>query len=266
MRGKKGVPRPALSEDVTLTFPRLEQGDIAQDEEWFEARLDGGIRRIRFHDYGRIYEVPGLYEKLFYEELKCASPETIRSLLDEELQRSGYDASSLVCLDIGAGNGMVGEELAALGARSIVGVDIIQEAYDAVERDRPGIYDDYLVADLTALTDEQRERLAGWKFNCLTTVAALGFADIPPAAFATAYDLIEPGGWLAFTIKEDFLTDTDPSGFQKLIRHLLDDGAIQTRAQRRYRHRFNSQGHPLYYIAMVASKVHAESASALMVG
>ncbi|MBO0690491.1 MAG: hypothetical protein J2P40_13090, partial [Candidatus Dormibacteraeota bacterium] len=99
-----------------------------------------------------------------------------------------------------------------------------------------------------------------------TTVAALGFADIPPAAFATAYDLIEPGGWLAFTIKEDFLTDTDPSGFQKLIRHLLDDGAIQTRAQRRYRHRFNSQGRPLYYIAMVASKVHAESASALMVG
>src|SRR5437764_1450960 len=125
MRGKKGVPRPALSEDVTLTFPRLEKGDIAQDEEWFEARLNGGIRRIRFHDYGRIYEVPGLYEKLFYEELKCASPETIRSLLDE--------------------------------------------------------------------------------------------------------------------------------------------GAIQTRAQRRYRHRFNSQGRPLYYIAMVASKVHAESASALMV-
>ena len=51
----------------------------------------------------------------------------------------------------------------------------------------------------------------------MTTVAALGFGDIPPAAFVGAFNLIETPGLLAFTIKDDFLGDDDPSGFSGLI-------------------------------------------------
>ena len=58
-------------------------------------------------------------------------------------------AAKLRVLDVGAGNGMVGEELDRMGARHIVGVDIIPEAKEAAERDRPGVYDDYFVVDLT---------------------------------------------------------------------------------------------------------------------
>ena len=227
---------------------------VAQDEEWFDVSIDGEQRRIRFHDYGAIYDVPGLYERLFYDRLECKSPETVVGLLKRELDRAGIDPASLTALDLGAGNGIVGEELRAIGVRSIVGVDLLPEAAAAAKRDRPEVYEDYLVADLTQLSADERERLAKFKFGCLISVAALGFDDIPPEALATAYDEIQPGGWIALTIKEDFLTTEDPSGFQKLIRRMLDEKLLDLRTHERYRHRLSSNGQPLYYVALIAVK------------
>ena len=43
-------------------------------------------------------------------------------------------AAQLRVLDVGAGNGMVGEELDRMGAKHIVGVDIIPEAAEAAQR------------------------------------------------------------------------------------------------------------------------------------
>ena len=94
-----------------------------------------------------------------------------------------------------------------------MGIDIFQEAKEAAERDRPGVYDDYLVRDLTDLPEPDEERLRQRNFNCLVTVAALGFGDIPPAAFVKALDLIDTPGWIAFNIKEDFLCERDDTGF-----------------------------------------------------
>ena len=86
------------------------------------------------------------------------------------------------------------------------------------------------------------------------TVAALGFGDIPPAAFANAYNLIEPGGLVAFNIKEDFLDDGDGSGFSQLIKRAFADGSLELTAEQRYRHRLSIAGEPLHYVAMVAEK------------
>ena len=49
---------------------------------------------------------------------------------------------SLAVLDVGAGNGMVGEQLKCSGVKRSL-VDIIQEAKQAALRDRPGIYKEY---------------------------------------------------------------------------------------------------------------------------
>ena len=235
----------------TITFP---ENALSQDEEWCLVGESGGARRVRFHDYGEIYELPGLYEQLFYEHLECSSPETVARLFERELKRSGVDAGTLKVLDVGAGNGMVGEQLAQIGAQTIVGVDIIPQAATAAERDRPGLYDDYFVVDLTALPDDVRRDLESRALNALTCVAALGFGDIPPAAFAAAYDVLVPGGWLAFSIKEDFLEEHGGSGFARLIRELVDRGMVEIRAQRRYRHRLSACGEPVHYIALVAAK------------
>ena len=242
-----------LSAQYAISFPEV-NGDADQDAECCDVVIDGEKRRIRFHDYADIYTVPGLYERLFYTELRCQSPEQVCNALAAELERAGADPAELRVLDLGAGNGMVGERIAALGAETIVGVDILPEAAEAAERDRPDVYDDYLVEDLTALSDEGRAALAAPRFNCLLTVAALGFGDIPPEAFATAYDAVEDGGWVALSIKEDFLRDGDGSGFARLLHEKIDSGELEVLVRRPYLHRLAAAGNDLRYVALIARK------------
>jgi 2-polyprenyl-3-methyl-5-hydroxy-6-metoxy-1,4-benzoquinol methylase len=236
---------------VALPEPGL---SMTQDTEWCVVRVNGAWRQIRFHDYDELYSVPGLYEKIIYDILRCNSPHVVRSLLEAELSDAATPADELRVLDLGAGNGIVGEELADLGARFIVGVDIIEEAAKATRRDRSGLYDHYHVVDITDLDERQRRELTTYRFNTLTCVAALGFGDIPPRAFVAAYNLIRPGGWIAFNIKEDFLSNGDRSGFARLIQAMAENGTLELRQRRRYPHRLATDRHPLHYVAIVGIK------------
>lgn len=245
---------PAQDLQVRLPTPSGDGPD--QDAEWCEVITEEGEpRRLRFHDYAEIFSIPGLYERLFADELECTSPETVCSLLDGVLGDRGQDPEHLTVLDVGAGNGMVGEELAELGAGTIVGVDILPEAAEAAARDRPEVYDDYHVVDLTNPDPADHEALSERNFNCLTTVAALGFGDIPPEAFRQAFDYLDTGGLLAFTIKERFTQrHADESGFSRLLRELHAQERVETLVEHRYRHRYSAGGDPLHYIAYVAEK------------
>ena len=244
-----------------VRFPSRSDSGLEQDEEWCVVTLaDGTEERLRFHDYREIYPHPGLYEQIFYERLSCSSPKTVVGLLERQLKANDADARELRVLDLGAGNGMVGEELKGIGAGTVVGVDIIQEAAEAAERDRPGLYDDYFVEDFTDLPDAIEEQLRSHNLNTLACVAALGFGDIPPLAFATAYDLLGPDGWLAFNIRDDLL-EAGSGGFAGLIRAMYRDRWIEPLDSERYVHRLSSvDGEPLYYVAMVARKLGSASA------
>jgi len=233
------------------------QNNISQDEEWCEVCVDGKNKRIRFHDYGKLYEIPGLYEKLFYEKLKCCSPSVVVNLLEDVASDFGEDTDEFKVLDVGAGNGMVGDELDNIGVDSVMGIDILPEAKKATFRDRPKIYDDYLVTNLADMPQKHKIKLEEEDFNCLTTVAALGFGDIPPIAFLRAFDFIETPGWIAINIKEDFLYEDDTSGFCRLIRQMNREKLMQIQSYRRYQHRISITGKPLYYVAMIARKLKA---------
>jgi hypothetical protein len=237
--------------ELDVRFPRPEEG-LEQDEEFCEVVEDGEVRRIRFHDYDEIYSVPGLFVRIFYDCLKCCSPQAVIGLLAEQL-RAG---ELLTALDVGAGNGMVGEQLDNVGAETIIGADIIPEAAMAAERDRPGLYEAYHVVDLTDIPPDVREDLESRDFNCLASVAALGFGDMPPEAFAAAYDFVDEGAWIAFNIKSRFLTEggDNPSGFARMINAAFEDGSLELRAEREYRHRLSISREPLHYVAMVARK------------
>ena len=225
-----------------------------QDEEWCEVITNDSKQRIRFHDYDEVFGIPGLYEMLFYDTLECCSPGYVVNLLEDVANEWNTDLHSFKVLDVGAGNGMVGDELYHRGVNKIVGVDILNEARQAALRDRPGVYADYRVTDLNELSRKDEDALRQHKLNCLTTVAALGYGDIPPGAFLRALDLISTPGWAAFNIKEDFLHESDQSGFSRLIRQLIQQDYLQPQCYRRYRHRVSTAGEPLYYVAMIAKK------------
>ena len=236
-----------------VKFPPTDAETLGQDEVSFRIIEESGKEvDIRFHDYDQIYQRPGLYEQLFYDRLKCVSPSKVGDLLERALDTGREPVTELRVLDLGAGNGMMGEVLKNRhGVARLVGADIIPEARDAAYRDRPDVYDDYYVADFTDLPDQTLDYLEEWNFNCLTSVAALGFGDIPPRAFLKGLQLIKANGWVAFNIKETFLDRSDQSGFSRFIRELIFSKYMDVYHLERYCHRLSIDGTPLYYFALV---------------
>lgn len=227
---------------------------LDQDEEFFHLVTEEGQERIRIHEYDRVYDVPGLYEEVVYKRLRCDSPQVITDLLKETMQQHGHDEGPLRVLDFGAGNGIVGECLQeAVDTETIVGVDIIDEAKKAVKRDRPEIYDDYYVMDLSQPEDREKERLGGWNFNTLVTVAALGFGDIPTQAFINAFNIVENNSWVVFNIKDRFFSEDDDTGYNQVLQEMIGNN-LKVYKKHHYCHRLSMAGEPLYYYAVVGRK------------
>lgn len=241
-------------EQYNIKFPVTEPHQLEQDEAFFYLIENEQEINFRFHDYSKIYKYPGLYEQLFYQRLKCNSPEKVYNILSKVLRDNHVEITELRILDLGAGNGMFGEQLHSVGVARVIGVDICEEARTACERDMPGIYDAYYVADLCNLDFSTRQELASWRIDCLCCVAALGFGDIPAKAFANAFNLVALSGWVAFNIKETFLLDDDASGFSKLIKSLLLSNVLKIHHLERYRHRISIDGRPLFYYSLVGKK------------
>jgi predicted TPR repeat methyltransferase len=235
-------------------FPSDNLTRASQSEAYFTITEDGKDRRIAFHDYADIYDHPGLDEQLFHQRLKCTSPAKLTELLRDAATKAGDEPTQMRVLDVGAGNGMVGELLVQHGAARVVGVDNIDEAERAARRDRPGTYDAYYVADLTNLSPTLRADLEAWNFDAMTTVAALGFGDIPVAAFTAAYNLVNPDGWVAFNIKETFLDSDDTSGFSRLVKRMVHHDCLKLHRLERYHHRLSIEGRMLYYYAVIGRK------------
>ena len=236
-----------------IRFPRDGQ-NLEQDEAYFFIYENGKERKIRFHDYDQLYKIPGLYEQIFYDRLKCNSPAKVTKILEAALKQTSESFSELRVLDLGAGNGIMGKSLKEIGVSRLIGADIIKEAYNAMIRDRAWVYDDYYVEDFCNLDEEKRKDIESWQLNCLTTVAALGFGDIPLKAFIEAFNLITSPGWIAFNIKETFLVNTDDTGFSKMVRELIFSKYLDIYYLERYRHRLSIDGMPIFYFAIAGRK------------
>jgi hypothetical protein len=227
---------------------------LEQNEEFFHLMTDDGPERIRIHEYDRVYDVPGLYEEVVYNKLQCDSPQVITGLLKEAMQQCSDDEAPLRVLDFGAGNGIVGECLQdAFETEAIVGVDIIDEAKKAVHRDRPDIYDDYYVMDLSDVNEGDQHKLDRWDFNALVTVAALGFGDIPTQAFVNAFNLLDNRSWVVFNIKDRFFSDDDDTGYNETLQRMIGN-SLKVYTKHHYCHRLSMAGDPLHYYAIVGRK------------
>lgn len=221
-----------------------------QDAETVWVHTEQQWREIRLHDYAEIFAVPGLYERIFSETLDCDSPRVVTDHLVSVLADHDYDLTDMTGLDLGAGNGMVGEQLAARGITDLVGLDRIPEAAAAARRDRPGIYRDYLVGDIT--TPDLGAAAHSVGANLLICVAALGFGDIPVAAFDEAVHALRAGSWVAFNIKTEFLAGGDPAGFTDHLAEQVMYGELTIIDETSYIHRRARSGAPLRYTSIIA--------------
>jgi predicted TPR repeat methyltransferase len=239
--------------DLRIEYPGRECV-LDQDEEWFHLVTDSGQERIKVHEYDRVYVVPGLYEEVVYNKLQCDSPKVMAGLLNEVMTAHGAGDAALRVLDFGAGNGISGEVLQEeIETQVVVGIDIIEAAKKAARRDRPGIYDAYYVMDLSEPDDEDMRTLEGWDFNALVTIAALGFGDIPTQAFVNAFNLMPEGSWVAFNIKDRFLSNTDDTGYNETLQKMIGS-SLRVYHKHHYCHRLSMAGEPLHYYAIVGRK------------
>jgi predicted TPR repeat methyltransferase len=227
---------------------------LDQDQEYI--LFDRGRKRskIKLHDYQTIFSVPGLYEKIVYEILECNSPKVVIKLLEEQMHNESVDISDITVLDMGAGNGIVGEELINIGVHEVIGVDIIAEAKDAAYRDRPEVYSDYIVDDLALPEQETQKMLEDKNIDCVTCVAAIGYGDIPPKTLANAINYTDEQGWIALCVKDDFLRECDNSGVCELYEELIQKEVVDVKKKKNYIHRKSISGKKLNYDAIIARK------------
>jgi hypothetical protein len=206
---------------------------------------DGATEELRLHDYDRVYALPGLYEEVVQRRLDCRSPDEIASMLAGATDRLGWERSQVRVLDIGAGNGISGEALAALGMRPVIATDLEPAAREAALRDRPGVYDAYLITDLVALSPSEERAIAELAPNALTCVAPVGAGrqHVPPAALVMAVRLLAPDALIAYM--RDATDEPDPVTEQMWIGELEGVERAQELSRRRYRHRYTVNRHPM---------------------
>lgn len=228
--------------------------ELDQNEEFFTLVTENRSQRLRIHDYDEVYKIPGLYEEVVYDYLKCDSPRMVCSLLEQEINAARDPKNEMRVLDFGAGNGISGECLAdKFDCGALIGLDIVPEAQEAARRDRPEIYNDYYVMDLSEPSKNDLKILEKWDFNVLLTIAALGYGDIPTQGFINAFNLVENNGWVAFNIKDRFMSDEDDTGYHDTLNAMMGD-SLEVLKIEHYCHRLSMSGDPLHYYAVVGRK------------
>jgi hypothetical protein len=214
---------------------------------------DGTTDRFRLHEYSRVYAIPGLYEEVVQRRLQCASPSTLARLLVGCAGEAGLGPAELAVLDLGAGNGVVGEELRARGVGTLVGSDNLGAAQDAARRDRPGLYAEYLVGDIDDLQDLPgliREH----GLNAIVAAGALGPGHISADSFHRLWCSFGEPAWVAVSVHEG-LVGPGASAFGDYLAEFArrsDWGEIVLK--QRFLHRLTMAGEPIHYIAIVARK------------
>lgn len=202
-----------------------------------------------------MYAVPGLYEEVVHRRLRCASPAKLAEVLLGVAALERRAPHLLRVLDLGAGNGIAGEELRVRGVRVLVATDSASKARAAAARDRPGLYASYVLADANGQPGELGTLIRELGINCIVCAGALGFEHIDAHSFIELWALLPPGALFALTVDEHLAQPGASEVGDELA--ALRAGAVGTEivVSERFRHRLSITGEPIHYLAIGARKV-----------
>jgi SAM-dependent methyltransferase len=206
-----------------------------------------GEEIVHLHDYDRIYAIPGLYERIVQGLLCCTSPQVVADALARTLQGHGLDPVGVRLLDLGAGTGLVAQLVGEHGITDVIGLDPLESARRACARDRPGLYRDYLVADLAHPSESLVSRLAALRPNALTAAGAFGGTHATANVLRVALGLLPSGAPVVFTIDRKWTSADGPGGFRTPLAELISSGALVLVERSRFQHRLSTSGEPIVY-------------------
>jgi hypothetical protein len=226
-----------------------------EGERFVLSRSPGLDVELDLHDYARIYEVPGLYERVVQELLECRSPQVSANLVARVGRRCGVPASKLRVLDVGAGNGVSGEYLRSQGIEHLAAIDSIEQARLACLRDRPGLYESYEIAETGVQFTEALERLRRFDANVLSCVGALGGGHVPNASVAAAVESLASPALVVLTIAERWLGPVGVEGYLQVLSGSLRSTRMDLVIEESFTHRLDMSGEPIPYRAIGAIRV-----------
>jgi hypothetical protein len=213
---------------------------------------DGRTEELRLHDYERLYALPGVYEQIVHERLRCRSPQVFATMLGAAVDRVGWARGDVRVIDVAAGNGMSGEALVAEQLRPVLGTDIVPAARAAALRDRPDVYEAYWILDLQELSVEQRDAVFQLRANALNCVAPVGDQpnQLPAKALVAASGLLTPDAVVAY-LHDPASGVPDPVTHELWTAELGASVTADVLERRRYVHRLTVNGSPYEADAVV---------------
>jgi hypothetical protein len=228
-------------------------GPPEADGEYVGLRRGAGAEEIvHIHDYDQIYSTSGLYERIVHELLGCTSPQLVAEGLVRALESCRLDPAETTLLDVGAGTGLVAELVARAGITDAIGLDALESARAAALRDRPGLYRDYLIADLAHLSERQRADLLALRPNAMTGAGAFGGKHASADALRVALGLLPRGAPVSFSIDERFSASGGQGAFRTPLAELISYGRLILLERSRFKHRVTTAGDPIFYELFVA--------------
>jgi L-histidine N-alpha-methyltransferase len=123
-------------------------------------------------------------------------------------------------LDAGAGTGAAGRALHARGFRNLTGVDLSAEMLEVARQQ--GVYRQLFQVDL----GEPIDRFPAAQFHAAVLVGVFSYGQAPAHALDEVVRLVETGGLIAFTVRDDFF-EADAMGLRSRCRELEERSVLR---------------------------------------
>ncbi|WP_337659956.1 class I SAM-dependent DNA methyltransferase [Anderseniella sp. Alg231-50] len=152
------------------------------------------------------------YDKTMLDGLGYLSPRLVSRLLADHVSNK-----TIPVLDVGAGTGLAGLELASLGFTAIDAIDYSADML-AVAAQR-GIYGSLLEGDLTKPLD-----ITDATYGAAVCTGTFTHGHVGPSCLAELFRTIRPGGLFAFSINTGVWVD---AGFERELDRLETSRAVR---------------------------------------
>ena len=157
------------------------------------------------------------YDADLVGEMGYQAPFVAAALLDSHL-----GSKSVQILDAGCGTGLVGQALARLGYRQLIGLDYSADML--AQAKLKGIYHQLKQCDLTKRLDFEDNQ-----FDAIICVGTFTLGHVGPSALKELVRITTTGGFICFTVRDEAWTRDD---YESTINELRDNGLIELLEQR----------------------------------